>query len=84
MQFLEVCCHPLHTNINCCCMVSNIGKRMCLGEVLARATLFTFFTTIMQNYYFEPLSAYGVPSYKNHRFGITLAPDPFHAIITQR
>jgi len=57
---------------------------MCLGEVLARATLFTFFATMMQQYAFEVSPQHGMPCYKNHRFGLTLAPDPFYANIKRR
>jgi cytochrome P450 len=59
------------------------GKRLCLGEVLARATFFTYFTTLLQNYTFERSPGHGelnlVP-----RFGLTLSPAPFHSIVKQR
>ncbi|XP_078141773.1 cytochrome P450 2J4-like [Centroberyx gerrardi] len=48
------------------------GKRVCLGENLARMELFLFFTSFMQRFTFSMPA--GVKPSLDYRFGITLAP----------
>uniref|UniRef100_A0A667XZ02 Cytochrome P450, family 2, subfamily R, polypeptide 1 n=1 Tax=Myripristis murdjan TaxID=586833 RepID=A0A667XZ02_9TELE len=48
------------------------GKRVCLGENLARMELFLFFTSFMQRFTFSMPS--GVKPVLDYRFGVTLAP----------
>uniref|UniRef100_A0A672ZZ77 Cytochrome P450 2J2-like n=1 Tax=Sphaeramia orbicularis TaxID=375764 RepID=A0A672ZZ77_9TELE len=48
------------------------GKRLCLGENLARMELFLFFTSFMQRFTFSMPP--GVKPVLDYRFGITLSP----------
>uniref|UniRef100_A0A673AJ53 Uncharacterized protein n=1 Tax=Sphaeramia orbicularis TaxID=375764 RepID=A0A673AJ53_9TELE len=48
------------------------GKRLCLGENLARMELFLFFTSFMQHFTFSMPP--GVKPVLDYRFGITLSP----------
>ncbi|XP_037554094.1 cytochrome P450 2J6 [Nematolebias whitei] len=58
------------------------GKRLCLGENLARMELFLFFVSFMQHFSFSmPAGAQVVMDY---RFGVTLAPKPYDICITSR
>ncbi|NXK50971.1 CP2J2 protein, partial [Chauna torquata] len=53
----------------------SIGKRACLGELLARAELFLFFTTLLQKFTFQaPLNT--TLNLKG-KLGITFAPHPY-------
>uniref|UniRef100_H2V8A7 Cytochrome P450 2J6-like n=1 Tax=Takifugu rubripes TaxID=31033 RepID=H2V8A7_TAKRU len=51
------------------------GKRLCLGENLARMELFLFFTSFMQHFTFSMPA--GVKPDMSFRFGVTLAPKPY-------
>ncbi|XP_021957549.2 cytochrome P450 2J6 [Folsomia candida] len=51
-----------------------LGKRLCLGEPLAKASLFSYFATIMQQYIIMP--ANGTPSTQPVN-GFTLSPRPY-------
>lgn len=51
------------------------GKRLCLGENLARMELFLFFTSFMQHFTFSMPA--GVKPDTGFRFGVTLAPKPY-------
>ncbi|XP_046438827.1 methyl farnesoate epoxidase-like isoform X1 [Daphnia pulex] len=65
----------------------SLGKRSCIGETLARNSLFLFFTSFMQHFHFE---------FPNHRDmdyelpslepipGLTLAPRPCFARVIKR
>uniref|UniRef100_A0A673ANH6 Cytochrome P450 2J2-like n=1 Tax=Sphaeramia orbicularis TaxID=375764 RepID=A0A673ANH6_9TELE len=48
------------------------GKRLCLGENLARMELFLFFTSFMQRFTFSMPP--GVKPVLDYRFGVTLSP----------
>ncbi|KAF1462361.1 Cytochrome P450 2J2, partial [Spheniscus demersus] len=53
----------------------SIGKRACLGEVLARSELFLFFTALLQKFTFQaPLDTTLSLQFK---LGITMAPQPY-------
>ncbi|NXJ49541.1 CP2J2 protein, partial [Spizaetus tyrannus] len=53
----------------------SIGKRACLGEVLARAELFLIFTALLQKFTFQapPDTTLGL----RFKLGITMAPQPY-------
>ncbi|KFV98659.1 Cytochrome P450 2J1 [Eurypyga helias] len=53
----------------------SIGKRACLGEVLARSELFLFFTTLLQKFTFQATPA--APLTLQFKLGMTLAPQPY-------
>lgn len=67
----EPCC--LQTNFSP--LISPSGRRMCLGESLARMELFLFFSTLLQHFCFTP-----PPGVKEEdldltpRVGLTLSP----------
>ncbi|XP_065594159.1 cytochrome P450 2J2-like isoform X2 [Cyrtonyx montezumae] len=56
-------------------MAFSIGKRACLGELLARAELFLFFTALLQKFTFQapPDTILDL----KFQLGITLAPQPY-------
>uniref|UniRef100_A0A3Q1HK00 Uncharacterized protein n=1 Tax=Anabas testudineus TaxID=64144 RepID=A0A3Q1HK00_ANATE len=58
------------------------GKRVCLGENLARMELFLFFTCFMQSFTFSMPA--GVEPVMDYRPGITLAPHPYEICMTVR
>ncbi|KAM6938881.1 cytochrome P450 2J4-like isoform 1-T2 [Lycodopsis pacificus] len=58
------------------------GKRLCLGENLARMELFLFFTSLMQHFNFS--MAAGVKPVMDFRFGLTMAPVPYEICVTSR
>lgn len=58
------------------------GKRLCLGENLARMEIFLFFTSFMQHFTFSMPA--GVKPVMDYRFGITLAPLPYEICATSR
>ncbi|XP_029285483.1 cytochrome P450 2J2-like [Cottoperca gobio] len=58
------------------------GKRVCLGENLARMELFLFFTSFMQRFTFSMPP--GVEAVLKPRFGVILSPKPFEICATSR
>jgi len=60
-----------------------IGKRICLGESLARMSLFIYFTTLVQNFLFETVPGHLNPSTEPVP-GFTLSPQQFHTVVTCR
>lgn len=59
------------------------GKRRCLGEVLARACLFTYFAGIMQNYEITIPEGEKRPD-TNLQPGIILSPKPYNVSFSRR
>ena len=57
------------------------GRRVCLGEPLARAELFLFFTTLVQNLRFDKVKG-KEPDPSNYSVGLTKYPNEFvvHAV----
>ncbi|KAK2835625.1 hypothetical protein Q5P01_016109 [Channa striata] len=58
------------------------GKRICLGENLARMELFLFFTSFMQHFTFSMPA--GVKPVMDYRSGVTLAPHHYEICVTSR
>ena len=57
-----------------------IGKRICMGESLAKNELFLFFVRILQRISFE--ETLNKPDMKNATYGITRIPEPFEVKVT--
>ncbi|XP_026681073.1 cytochrome P450 18a1 [Diaphorina citri] len=51
-----------------------VGRRMCLGDVLARMELFLFFSTLMHTFGIESPPGQPLPSLKGNA-GVTITPD---------
>jgi len=69
--------------INMFCVLFITGKRRCLGETLARSSLFLFFSTLLHNFFISVPSGYPTPSVDSYD-GITLSPKPFYARLVPR
>ena len=52
-----------------------VGKRKCLGEVIARTSLYKFFTAIIQKY--KVVSGQDQPIFENRSLGFVTAPKPY-------
>jgi cytochrome P450 len=57
------------------------GKRRCIGENLAKSSLFLFFTSLLHVFNIEPVGE--LPDLKG-KDGITLSPHPFSAKFTRK
>ncbi|KAJ7327062.1 hypothetical protein JRQ81_016821 [Phrynocephalus forsythii] len=60
-----------------------IGKRVCMGEQLAKMELFLIFVSLLQSFTFRLPEDSQKPSMEG-RFGLTLAPFPFNIIALKR
>ncbi|XP_011686917.1 PREDICTED: probable cytochrome P450 305a1 isoform X2 [Wasmannia auropunctata] len=60
-----------------------LGKRRCLGEQLARSTLFLFFTYVVHYFDMEISTEHGKPDLNGYD-GFTLSPKPYHLKLTRR
>ncbi|XP_075400058.1 cytochrome P450 2U1 [Tenrec ecaudatus] len=60
-----------------------IGKRVCMGEQLAKMELFLMFVSLMQSFTFSLPEDSKQPLLIG-RFGLTLAPHPFNIIASKR
>uniref|UniRef100_A0ABM5GJU2 Cytochrome P450 2U1 isoform X2 n=1 Tax=Pogona vitticeps TaxID=103695 RepID=A0ABM5GJU2_9SAUR len=59
------------------------GKRVCMGEQLAKMELFLIFVSLLQSFTFQFPEDSQKPSMEG-RFGLTLAPFPFNIIALKR
>ena len=60
-----------------------VGRRMCLGETLARMELFLFFSSLLHSFHFEVPEGQSLPNLKAN-FGVTLTPDAFKIHLVPR
>lgn len=65
------------------CFVYLAGRRVCMGEQLAKMELFLMFTSLMQAFTFRFPEGKSAPS-MHGRFGLTLAPCPFTVCVKAR
>merc|ERR1712066_226554 len=61
----------------------SIGKGVCLGETLAKAELFLFFSNILHNYNLSPEIEGDMPS-EDYSPGFTILPKPFKVKLSAR
>ncbi|KAM5255866.1 cytochrome P450 2U1 [Ctenodactylus gundi] len=64
-------------------MPFGIGKRVCMGEQLAKMELFLLFVSLLQSFTFALPPGSKRPSLTG-RFGLTLAPHPFNVVVSER
>ena len=62
----------------------SVGKRVCLGESLAKVELFLFFTAIVKNFQFDPPRHHNPPSADNFTIVITKIPSGFYCNLSER
>jgi 26-hydroxylase len=60
-----------------------VGRRMCLGDVLARMELFLFFSSIMHTFNLQLPEGEPLPSLKGN-VGVTISPQAYNVILTPR
>nr|QRY28570.1 cytochrome P450 CYP15A1 [Sitobion avenae] len=63
-------------------MPFGVGRRRCLGEILAKTNIFMFIAKLIQN--FEIRIPHGVQLPDKHQDGVTISPSPFSAIFIPR
>jgi len=63
-------------------VLSNVilGKRNCIGALLAQSSLFLGLTSLVQNFMIKHDPAYGIPT-NEIQLGFTLSPTPFNIIL---
>ena len=61
-----------------------LGRRACMGEKLARDTLFIFLTTLIKNLRLEAPREHAKPDPSNFTDGFTIIPHPFYINIKRR
>lgn len=64
-------------------MPFGVGRRMCLGDVLARMELFLFFSTFMHSFDMRLPDGESMPSLKGN-VGVTITPETFKVCLTPR
>lgn len=60
-----------------------VGRRMCLGNVLARMELFSFFSSILHRFEISLPQGAELPSLKGNP-GVTISPDRFAVCLKER
>ncbi|XP_010639842.1 cytochrome P450 2U1 isoform X1 [Fukomys damarensis] len=60
-----------------------IGKRVCMGEQLAKMELFLMLVSLLQSFTFS-LPEDAAEPVLTGRFGLTLAPHPFNVVVSKR
>lgn len=60
-----------------------LGKRRCLGEALARSSLFLFFTYVIHHFDFKISPEHGAPNLNGYD-GFTISPKPYYLILSLR
>lgn len=62
------------------------GRRVCLGEVLAKNRLFLFATALVQRFHFEPEDSDNLPEVdpRSYQMGLVLHPKPFRLRVKTR
>ena len=58
------------------------GRRMCLGDVLARMELFLFFSSVLHVFHLELPKDQPLPSLRGNA-GITVTPDTYKVVVTK-
>ncbi|KAK2152708.1 hypothetical protein LSH36_321g07011, partial [Paralvinella palmiformis] len=61
-------------------LTKGYGKRLCLGESLARTELFLYFASMFQRFYFKLAPGYSDPDTEGE-LSITNMPKPFYVIL---
>ncbi|XP_072923253.1 cytochrome P450 2U1 [Hemitrygon akajei] len=64
-------------------MPFGIGKRICMGEQMAKMELFLIFSSLLQSFFFKLPETNDAPNMTG-RFGLTLSPHPFKIIPVKR
>jgi len=60
-----------------------VGRRMCLGNILARVELFMFFSSIMHTFDISLPQGADLPSLKGNP-GVTISPERFAVCLKER
>jgi methyl farnesoate epoxidase/farnesoate epoxidase len=61
-----------------------MGKRVCMGEMLAKHTLFTYFTSVLQRYSFHVPPEREAPNLQPTGKGFTISPEPYTVLAKPR
>ena len=61
-----------------------IGRRICMGETLAKDTLFIFMATLVKNLKFENPDFNPKPEPENYTDGFTIIPHPYFVKMKRR
>jgi len=61
-----------------------VGKRRCVGEILARAELYITFGNVAQNFRFRPVEGFKPAGVDLPNPGIVFYPEKFEAIVETR